>query len=219
MNHLNLIDAPAPWSLVGRGFIILVKLDPGFVAEKGFVPKELRGSFSGGLGTVMYVDYLSSDVGPYRELLFIPGRFSLHRKKYFSITRIYVSTLDSVVNGRNNWGIPKELAEFEVIRDGHDEIVRVSRDNRLCAELHVRTFPCSIPVSTALVPAGLRTLVHHYEGKTYLTTPGAKGVVSPAHLTHAVIDDTTFPDFTRGRVLGTVSVPNFLMTFPRARII
>jgi len=219
MNPPELIHSPAPWSLVGKGYVILVKLDPAFVAEHVTVPDGLKGRFSGGIGTVMFVDYLSSDVGPYRELLFVPGMFSLGLNKYFSITRIYVSTMDSVVNGRNNWGIPKELAEFEVTRDGHDEIVRVGMQGRLITELVFHTFPGWLPVTTALVPPRLRTLAHHHEGKTYLTTPFARGVVSPARLIHAMVEGSAFPDFTRGRFLGTLSVPKFLMAFPEATIL
>ncbi|HXK45909.1 MAG TPA: acetoacetate decarboxylase family protein [Deltaproteobacteria bacterium] len=219
MKNKPLIEAPAPWSLMGHGYVVLVRFDPGFVADQGFVPEPLKGLFSGGFGTIMYVDYLSSDVGPYKELLFIPGLFAFGRKRYYSITKIYVSTEDSVVNGRNNWGIPKELSDFEVIRDQRTEIIRMSRGNRPCVELHFRSLPCSLPVTTALIPAGLRTLAHHHDGRTYLTTPRARGVVSPAHLTHALIDGSAFPDFNLGRILCSVSIPHFFMTFPRARIL
>lgn len=212
------ITAPAPWSLVGSGYIVLTKLDPGFVSEKGFLPEHLKGRFTGGIGTVMYMDYLSSDVGPYRELLFIPGMFCLGGKRYHSITKIFVSTEASVVNGRNNWGIPKELADFETLREGRVEMIRISRGGRLLAELHFQSLQWSLPVTTSLVPAGLRTLAQHYDGKTYLTTPGARGTVSPARLTHAAMDESSFPDFTRGRLVCTVGVPVFLMTFPEARI-
>lgn len=218
MGHGTSITAPAPWSLVGSGYIVLTKLDPDYVSKKGFLPEHLKGRFTGGIGTVMYMDYLSSDVGPYRELLFIPGMFRLGGRRYYSITKIFVSTEASVVNGRNNWGIPKELAEFETLREGPEEVIRVSRDGRPCAELHFQPLPWSLPVTTSIVPAGRRTLVHHHDGKTYLTTPGARGAVSPARLTHAVMDESSFPDFTRGTLVCTVGVPKFLMTFPEARV-
>jgi hypothetical protein len=39
-----------------------------------------------------------------------------------SISKIYVSTQDSIDNGQKNWGIPKEMAHFEVQygADNHD---------------------------------------------------------------------------------------------------
>ncbi len=219
MDEGSVVRVPAPWVLTGQGHITLVRLSRDFVETRGFVPDALTGRFTGGIGMVMYVDYLSSDVGPYREILFIPGMFDVDGRKYFSITRIFVSTIESVVNGRKNWGIPKELAVFDVSRESGVESVRMSRDGRPFAELHFRDLPFPVPVTTALVPRGPRTLVHIHEGMTYLTTPGARGAVSPARLVHARIDGAVFPDFTQGRVLGTVAVPKFLMTFPQAVII
>jgi acetoacetate decarboxylase len=60
----------------------------------------------------MLVDYEQSPVGPYQELLFIPGRFQFGRRRYYMVTQIYVSTQVSVENGQENWGIPKQLAQF-----------------------------------------------------------------------------------------------------------
>ncbi len=95
--------------------------------------------FHGGVGFVMLVRYKTSNgephtalqfqeiesvgelipslrmVGPYDELIYVPGLFSRRSPsdqqqpvEYFpAITRIYVSTDESVYNGRKNWGIPK----------------------------------------------------------------------------------------------------------------
>ncbi len=218
-NEDSVAGAPAPWSLEGKGYIILVKLDREFVRNRGFLPEELSGSFAGGIGTIMYVDYQSSDVGPYRELLFIPGMFSFDRKKYFSITKIYVSTMASVVNGQSNWGIPKEVAEFEVIEEGNTDRIRVSKNDRLCAELCFRSYPFAIPVTTRIVPPRFHTLAHLSGGKTYMTTPEARGAVSCARLAEAVIDQSLFPDFTRGRILFVAGIPRFRMVFPKAVIV
>jgi hypothetical protein len=215
----DLIVATAPWVLMGRGYIILIKLSPKFVIDKGFVPETLSGFFTGGLGTIMYMDYIFSDVGPYKELLFIPGKFSFDGINRFSITKIYVSTMASVINGQNNWGIPKELADFEVINDGSIDRIRISKDNRLCAELCFRSYPFSIPVTTSIVPSRLHTLVQLHGGKKYITTPEARGAISFARLTGATIDESLFPDFTQGRIFCAAMVPRFLMVFPKATIL
>src|SRR5262245_61022490 len=102
---------PPPWRLTGSGYILLYRWFPrDFVAVQGQVPPALAGSFKGGASAVMVVNYENSEVGPYRELLFIPGLF----ERGFSITRTYVSSQASVDSGRANWGIPKQLAEFDV---------------------------------------------------------------------------------------------------------
>ncbi|KAG7095410.1 hypothetical protein E1B28_006159 [Marasmius oreades] len=66
----------------------------------------------------MVVQYDESPVGPYDELIYVPGRFK-HKdgSVAFRITRIYVSTKDSTENGRRNWNIPKQVAKFEYTRD------------------------------------------------------------------------------------------------------
>jgi hypothetical protein len=104
--------ACAPWKLTGNGYILLYRFTKAFVAEHGFLADFQKEKFVSGWGAVMLVDYQSSPVGPYHELLFIPGLFSFNKKKVFSISKIYVSTQSSVVNGIENWGIPKEFAEF-----------------------------------------------------------------------------------------------------------
>ena len=213
------IDVPAPWSLVGSGYVVLVKFQRKFIEEKGFIPKTLESSFTGGIGIIMYVDYISSDVGPYQELLFIPGMFSFNNRNYFSITKIYVSTTKSVINGQNNWGIPKEYADFEFVEKNSFDYVRIRKDNHIFAELSFNSYPCSIPCTTTLVPSGLHTLAHHYKEKTYLTTPKARGAISFAKLTGVTIDESFFPDITQGQILCTVKARNFLMMFPEASIL
>ncbi|MBN2298107.1 MAG: acetoacetate decarboxylase family protein [Deltaproteobacteria bacterium] len=220
MENLEIKAAPAPWALMGSGYIILLKMSGDFVETEGFVPESLKGSFAGGFGTVMYVDYTYSDAGPYQEILFIPGMFSFTTGRYFSITRIFVSTMESVVNGQNNWGIPKEVAQFEYERPGRSvERIRIIKDGSAAAELTFRSYNLRLPVTTSLVPPAWRTLAHHHEGKTYLTTPMARGSISPARLVNCNIKRSLFPDFTKGRIISAFKVPRFYMVFPKARII
>ena len=212
--------APAPWALMGSGYIIVLKPAKDFVKTCGFVPEHLGGSFTGGFGTVMYVDYSYSDAGPYQELLFIPGMFNLAATRYFSITKIFVSTLDSVVNGRRNWGIPKELADFTCEKKGPStDRIRILKDGTTAAEFTVRSYPLSIPVTTGLVPRSWRTLAHVHEGKTFLTTPMARGTISPARLIDFSSNGSFFPDISRSCVMAAFKVPRFFMVFPQARFL
>ncbi|NOS55010.1 MAG: hypothetical protein HOP37_01990, partial [Cyclobacteriaceae bacterium] len=113
--------ASAPWKLTGSGYILLYRFPKAFVAEHGFLVDFQKEKFVSGWGAVMLVDYKTSPVGPYRELLFIPGIFSFNKKKVFSISKIYVSTQNSVINGIENWGIPKELADFRWSKERSSE--------------------------------------------------------------------------------------------------
>ncbi|HNY65266.1 MAG TPA: acetoacetate decarboxylase family protein [Deltaproteobacteria bacterium] len=209
---------PAPWELAGSGYILLYWFSREFCRTGGFIPEGLLSSFKGGLGTVMYVDYRSSNIGPYQELLFIPGRFDFSGKRFFSITRIYVSTRESVEGGRANWGIPKGLASFEKTAEGDGvERITVRADGAPVAQLLFSARRMSVPVTTALVPRGFRTLAHVKEGNTLLTTPESSGALAPARLLECRINRELFPPIDEVRPLCAVHVPRFTMVFPRAK--
>lgn len=204
----DVLPASAPWNLTGNGYILVYRFPP--------APEE---PFAGGLGMVMLVDYETSDVGPYREMLFIPGFFRYRRRRYLTITEIYVSTRTSVVNGRRNWGIPKELASFEVQALGERvERISVQRGDDRFATFTLEHSGWSIPMTTALVPRCLHTLAQPYDGRMYLTAPSGRGRLTLARLRDIQIDEDFFPDVTKGRLLFAFKVTSFELLFPRARV-
>jgi hypothetical protein len=215
---------PAPWDLRGSGWIVALKLPAHHPAHDAFLPPELAGRGRGLASYLMYVDYAESGCGPYRELLFIPGAFPFDDgRRHFSISRILVSTWDSVVNGRANWGIPKDRADFEVERGGvhgHEERVRVTSDGREVCALRFATlrFAPPLPVHGALLPASLRTLAQCFRGRTYYYAPAARGWVRPGRLLSWNFDPVLFPDLAGAAVVATLHVESFRLTFPVARI-
>ena len=106
------ILAPAPWTLTGNGYIFLYRLPKKLIQENGFLADYQNVFYKGLVSSIMLVDYHTTPVGPYRELLFIPGLFKMVDKYTFSISKIYVSDQNSVWNGIENWGIPKEWADL-----------------------------------------------------------------------------------------------------------
>ncbi|KAL0572109.1 hypothetical protein V5O48_009862 [Marasmius crinis-equi] len=79
------------------------------------------------IGALMLVRYASTPVGPYDELIYIPGRWAYASgRNGLRITRLYVSTDASVFNGRTNWNIPKHRANFSFHKDGAITTVSVS---------------------------------------------------------------------------------------------
>lgn len=207
---------PAPWHLSGKGYILVYKLKRSFVKEKAFVHDFLHGKSLGGFGFIMLVDYESSNVGPYGELLFIPGKFKYKEKRLYSITKIYVSTLDSVVNGRNNWGIPKEKADFrfELIDESKERIV-VSNDDKLIADFEIDSGKVPFPISTKVLPF---PLIQRYEGKDYYTSFSGSGKGRLAKIKRLKINQEMFPDVSEERLIGVIEVDPFHITFPTARI-
>ena len=207
---------PAPWNLHGKGYIFLYKFKKDFVAQSGNVPSFLDGAFAGGFGSVMVVDYEESNAGPYGELLFIPGKFRFGGKKFDTISKIYVSTMKSVVNGRANWGIPKEKANFSFEETGSGmEKVTVTADGKIAAEFTLRSGKLSFPVSTKLLPF---PLVQQYEGKHYFTDFFGKGKGHFSKIIDMKINPDLFPDVSNCRPIAVIRVEPFSITFPEAKI-
>lgn len=207
---------PAPWQLYGKGYILLYKFNSAFAAKYGHVPGFLQGQFAGGFGSVMLVDYASSDAGPYSELLFIPGKFRHKERKLNTISKIYVSSMESVVNGRNNWGIPKEQADFQFEDQGNGrEQVRISVNGTEAANLTLRAFGPSFPVSTKLMPF---PLVQQYEDKYFYTSFSGKGKGKLARIEHIAVNGSLFPDISIVKPIAVLKVEPFHITFPVAKV-
>ncbi|HEX7374242.1 MAG TPA: hypothetical protein VF277_04665 [Steroidobacteraceae bacterium] len=217
-------ECPPPWHLTGSAWIVALRLAPGSAARTAFLDGPAAAQLRSPLALLMYVDYTGSPCGPYRELLFIPGHVPFEDgRRHFTISRILVSTWESVVNGRRNWGIPKDRAQFEVgegDRPGGGTTVRVTADDghELCA-MHVvpRKFAPRLPVPGALLPAGMRTLAQRYAGSTCYYAPAASGWIRPARLVDWRFDPAFVPDLCAASILATGRVDSFRMTFPRAR--
>jgi hypothetical protein len=213
------MKAPAPWQLSGRAYIGALALpEQQRMAEAG-TPERL-GRPGGRLSTLMFVDYEDSNVGPYYELLFIPGHFPFaDGRRHPSIGRIYVSSQASVDNGRANWGIPKDRADFRVYREAHQDRVEVSQNGQVFARLTLRHRGPSLPVPGGLIPSRWRTLGQVRDGQTFLYAPKASGWLSRARLAHVWADGEHFPAIQHGKVRGTGYLSGFDMTFPEARIL
>lgn len=207
---------PAPWNLKGKGYIIVYALCKDFVEKEGNVPEFLKGKFAGGFGALMLVDYEESNAGPYGEMLFIPGKFKFKNKRLDTISKIYVSTMESVVNGRNNWGIPKERADFKFTKnDKNRENISISLEGENIAEFVLKSGKLSFPVSTSLMPF---PLVQEYEDKYYYTNFFGKGKGQLARIESMKINSKLFPDLSKVKPLIAIRVDPFDITFPESII-
>jgi hypothetical protein len=210
--------APPPWSLSGRGVVLLYRVTREFNAQYGFMEYFQGKGYIGGLGAVMLVEYRTSPVGPYFELLYMPGFFKIGGKMAFSISKIYVSTYESVWNGRENWGIPKEPADFTVVKRANGELVyEVEANGHLFFEAQVKPFGPEVPFSNKFMP--LSRIVQQLRGQLLLTHPVASGHMRLAKLLHVQADSAFFPPLQQIRPLATLSVQDFRMSFPRPYIL
>ena len=200
--------------------MVLLRLPRGAVAARAFVPDELQSSLSSPLSALMCVEYDEAPCGPYRELLFIPGAMLFpDGRRHPSISRILVSTWESVVNGRANWGIPKDRADFFFESVPGGDRIRLADDSHEFCRLEFG--PCRgprLPLATSLVPSRLTRLAQLHEGRVFHYAPEARGSLRFCRLHDWWFDARWFPDLSVARVLACARVEQFEMTFPVARV-
>jgi hypothetical protein len=204
-----------PWTMHGSCYIVLLRAGS-LTDQQLCVPPSLVGKRHGQTLSLVFFDYAITACGPYRELILGVG-FDFAEGQYSSITRAYASTLDSVANTRRNWGVPVDLADFSVERvsSKRDQVV-LTREGRVIADLELEHFGLSIPVTTALLPSDLRTMVQHWHGKQYGLTLNAKGKMRMAKLRRSRFDAGSFPDVSQSSVIASAYLPSFELELPAA---
>lgn len=216
MNSNPSIIAPPPWNLKGNGYIFLFHFSKDFIQKNGFLADYQKDTYKHGLvGTIMLVDYAESAVGPYRELLFVPGQFQFPKAPsgLWGITKIYVSSYDSVWNGIENWGIPKELAEFEITKiNDKEEVFDVKISGKTFFKAHLKKWGIHFPITTAFFPL---KLAQKLRKDLIITNSPAKGKACFAKLVDIEINQELFPDVSEIKPLAILSVKDFQMTFPK----
>ena len=207
------LPIPAPWTLQGEGIVLLFYFKKDWIAQAANLPAYLQGKFKGGFGYVMLVDYQQSPVGPYRELLFIPGKFG--EEKLQSITTIFVDSEASTANGRANWAIPKQTAEFHWQKEKGLDRVEVSLNGKQVFRASIRSGGIPFPMSTALLPIQLR---QELAGQVLFTQPEGKGWGKMARIQELELDPQLFPDIRGIKPLLALKVSPFTLTFPKPSI-
>ncbi|MVN87851.1 hypothetical protein GO986_13905 [Deinococcus sp. HMF7620] len=188
--------SPPPWRLRGQALVAVYgRPDP---------------------GALLLLRYAASPVGPYDEVMWVTLGAPSPAGPRPQVTRIAVSTPQSVTWGRANWGIPKTLARFEWQGTPERGQVRVWEDGQLLTHLAFQQFGPALPVSTGLVPAPRRTLAQpRLDGQAgwWLTQVNMTGRVRPARL--SVIQGAALhPALETGRPLLTVALPTTHLLFP-----
>lgn len=116
---------PAPWSLKATVYSFLLYITSSEASKLSenktflYAPLEANSGFAedefvGGLALVQVLKYSESPVGPYDELLIVPGKFEYpfdittkygeetENRKNLKLTRIYVSQEKTCWNGRKS---------------------------------------------------------------------------------------------------------------------
>jgi hypothetical protein len=204
-----------PWSLSGNAVILMYRFPSGFSQQYGFMEEYQLKNYKGRVGLIMLVDYKTSNIGSYRELLFTPGLFKLGGRTTFSISKIYVSSYTSVLNGIANWGIPKELADFTFsYKDDSLADIQVHAGGNTFFNARIKSWGPRFPLSSKILP--WCSITQQVQDQLLLTTPIISGKTRLASIKDIQVNADFFVPIHQLRPLVVLSVNNFLMTFPAA---
>lgn len=121
-----IVPVPAPWKLKGTVYTVTFWCKAGQLPEFAYSPLEAASSFAnpevsgqhhGGTSQLQIIRYTESPVGPYDEMIIIPGFFDYRveedgnttTKKNARVTRIYVSHKYTCWNGRKSTQCPSDF--------------------------------------------------------------------------------------------------------------
>lgn len=204
--------SPAPWQLKGEGYLCLYRFSHDFLITEGAIAEQLQPFLWMNIGMVMLVNYQESPVGPYGELLFLPGMFHYKGKYYWHISKIYVSSIDSVINGRENWGIPKELAQFDFKHiNSKSKQINVSINEQLVFSARFKDRLLGLPLDTAILPF---QFIQPWKGKEYITHPKGRGMAFFSTIDALETGNGLFPNIGTQKKLACLHIPNFSLAFP-----
>jgi hypothetical protein len=124
---------PSPWQLHGHALQTLHLIDRSHLQSHLAPGLELVEPWPGkAIATVYLSSYESGSVLEYSELII--GTLVRHRQQVGGwVTHIYVDNPDSVAGGREIWGLPKELAEFNWETGDSNQVSVRQGDRLLCA--------------------------------------------------------------------------------------
>ncbi|GGP65188.1 acetoacetate decarboxylase family protein [Saccharothrix coeruleofusca] len=196
---------PEPWNLRARACVSLWSVDRDRLPALpvGVRPLALRGR---AVVATAFVDYLPGGVLTYRELLAAVAVRGGTRPGV-SITHIWVDSAASRAGGRQLWGIPKEMAEFEVAGD-FTASARV--DGEVVASVRCAGLPSGVPA-----PAWASTW-QELGGELVRTPLRVSGRVRPVRAAWRLSGPLAW--VTGARPLVSVAVTDARLRFgPRAR--
>ena len=151
--------APAPWTLSGDFAYLFLHGSRSALTQFNEDPNPEKTPFRGGAGGILVVRYSNSPVGPYDELIVFPGCYQFKDTTYYRISQIYVSSMESVVNGRRNWAVPKKLAIFRWTDNYTRVQISLPGEDQPFCTLRVRPRLYCLPAGSGLIPASFRTLL------------------------------------------------------------
>jgi hypothetical protein len=176
-----------PWNLEGESCMFVGSAPSSGYPAGTYFPGmiEDRENFIGGTSALMLLTYTNTNnpIGPYHELVFIPGFFKTpDGKSGWRVTQIYVDSQHSLQEGRRIWGTPKHFANFDwkklssnvneltVTLEDKTVIFRAKITDSKIPAFPIHTWPLPTPF-TNIVQTGVTKVGTDAEDGRYLSTP------------------------------------------------
>jgi hypothetical protein len=218
----GVVRAAAPWLVRGDAYVVFTSSPAEVNIADAGIPHELWGVYNGLFNVMLMANCRESPVGPYRELLYVPGRFRFSfDEERMSVTRSYVSTQASLLNRRANWNVPSDLAEIRNhSRDEHHDEFHITRPGaggpNAFAHFSFEMFGPELPVNGRVIPEAFRMFGQLRKDVTLLHSLAVTGTMRSARFTPHAFDPHAFPDMKRRQVVAAIKISDFLLDLPAA---
>jgi hypothetical protein len=198
----------------GNGYALFYRFDEEFTRLDTFLPENLKNNYCRGLGVVLYMNYTESEIGPYEELLFIPGKFCYRGKKNHFISKAYVSTEEAATFGRDNWFIPNEKATFSVKPlENHIENISIDVKEEEILSFEIKTGKIRFRLGTSKCLA-FSLMQLNGDEPVQLNYSGTV-TANFAKLASIKIRPAFFPDIARFTPLVVLRMKSFTLRLPK----
>jgi hypothetical protein len=97
-------------------------------------------------GLCAYIEYEPPSPLSYRELIFMPALVRSENRRGYFVSAMYVDDTTTLVAGRREWALPKELASF----DRQGDIVRIEAKDGAVIEVTLAAFGPAVPFRGAV---------------------------------------------------------------------
>ncbi len=213
MNEAN----QTPWNFTGNGYIMLFKFPKPFILDHGFLPERFRKGFYGNVGAIVFADYQSSNMGPYQELFFVPGKLRYQHHKVYTISRNYISdNRNGLENSLSDWGISREKASFQFIPGKDLDTLLVTQNGVPVIDITIKVSKKGwvFPLWTFFHPLHM---IQDCNGKTFTFNLHGGGKGRFAAIMKVDVNPERFPNFAFFKHVAIIRVTDFHFKLPPAK--
>lgn len=207
--------ARPPWLLRGDAFLVLTASPAEVNLVDAGIPAALEGIYRSLFNVMVVADYRESPVGPFRELLYIPGRFRFGvDDEPMSITRSYATTEVAQLNRHAHWSVPSGLATISRTPNAGRDVF--SAGEQPFASFAFEAFGPELPLNGRVIPPAYRAFAQLAGDRTVLYTLAITGTMRAARFLPQKFDARMFPDMSKREAVLAIKISDFLAEFPAA---